>query len=779
MIRAKSSKDRSEENGWWLKLYLSGKYMQIKETFWYCVSGRSVWCLRLLLRRATSNKKLFGNITICVWPWQKHQILGGKHFLIYGTRNKKNLLIEEGTIYPEKSSTANGPSCVEKTQNLSRPLESIPVSRERMVPAEWQVRTILGDCISKDRVITVQAPQYRQHALISDFPRPCQPECTRRSSIGHELDQWSTWRVKVSEPCFSHYGRPSDEQFTDKFDCTLLTNANLWAQGNNWSFTGIHRRLQQNFLRIWQSFDVMFYRTCISSYVCYFKAPSVPILTSLQSVVDPLHGCSSWKPVQDQVAWGFVLWSNSTFQHRIWSAWVDISCILEGRLGTSAPLITPENEGALHHRQILPSLMILMFLFVQGLVDLLVNQPREPQDLPDNHWIFHKDYLQLLHLLVEKEQERWINRVNGRVRDHHYQNLNYFTFQWAMVMMTSHHRLEDNGNGPDRVSDHVLHLHSLGSSPNMLYFFLESLRFTLWPVKIQMKIQKLWNHRVVKVTDRLYCRVKNIQKIKKRKETKAEVEKPNDLPKAKKHNSMDADEDDEEPQNKPGTSQPFVPVLPLNQGPALYQVCSDHCASRKWPKIPAVHEWKSQTELAIKQETCWTLYGHLWRKPQEQGPKMRSRARKEASTQEVRGYYKQFDEPNTPRVEILDWQRGFCSRWHEEGQTEELCDRTRGSPSRLTSRATSSGPRPDGYWEVSRTSRRITQQTDSPASTRPGFRMSCQMATSKGWDLFHIDLKIAFLQGQSHDVNREVVCQPATRSRSSTRYCWKIEETCI
>ena len=34
---------------------------------------------------------------------------------------------------------------------------------------------------------------------------------------------------------------------------------------------------------------------------------------------------------------------------------------------------------------------------------------------------------------------------------------------------------------------------------------------------------------------------------------------------------MDSDEDDEEPQNEPGTSsssQPFVPVLPLNQGPA-------------------------------------------------------------------------------------------------------------------------------------------------------------------------------------------------------------------
>ena len=48
-------------------------------------------------------------------------------------------------------------------------------------------------------------------------------------------------------------------------------------------------------------------------------------------------------------------------------------------------------------------------------------------------------------------------------------------------------------------------------------------------------------------------------------------------------------------------------------------------------------------------------------------------------------------------------------------------------------------------------------QTVSPAPTRPGFRMSCQMAASQSWDLFHIDLKTAFLQGQSNDVNRDVV----------------------
>ena len=51
------------------------------------------------------------------------------------------------------------------------------------------------------------------------------------------------------------------------------------------------------------------------------------------------------------------------------------------------------------------------------------------------------------------------------------------------------------------------------------------------------------------------------------------------------------------------------------------------------------------------------------------------------------------------------------------------------------------------------------QQTDSLASTRPRFRMSCQMTVSRRWNIFHIDLKTAFLQGQSSGVNRDVVCQ--------------------
>ena len=65
------------------------------------------------------------------------------------------------------------------------------------------------------------------------------------------------------------------------------------------------------------------------------------------------------------------------------------------------------------------------------------------------------------------------------------------------------------------------------------------------------------------------------------------------------------------------------------------------------------------------------------------------------------------------------------------------------------------------------------------------------MAASKRWNLFHIDLKTAFLQGQSYDVNFGVVCQlppeagrppyiaaglkkPAHGVNDATRHWWNI-----
>ena len=66
-------------------------------------------------------------------------------------------MVEKGTRPSQQGTTANGPSCVARhlsgffhnVGNLLCPLELEPASRERVIPTEWQVRTVLGDCRSK------------------------------------------------------------------------------------------------------------------------------------------------------------------------------------------------------------------------------------------------------------------------------------------------------------------------------------------------------------------------------------------------------------------------------------------------------------------------------------------------------------------------------------------------------------------------------------------------------------------------------------------------------
>ena len=84
----------------------------------------------------------------------------------------------------------------------------------------------------------------------------------------------------------------------------------------------------------------------------YVKALSAEILTSLRPVMNLLLGYSSGRPVQHQLAWGFVLQPNSFFKNRIWPAWVDNGCVLEGE--EMRPIINLR-------RQTSSSFMILTF----------------------------------------------------------------------------------------------------------------------------------------------------------------------------------------------------------------------------------------------------------------------------------------------------------------------------------------------------------------------------------------------------------------------------------
>ena len=88
--------------------------------------------------------------------------------------------------------------------------------------------------------------------------------------------------------------------------------------------------------------------------------------------------------------------------------------------------------------------------------------------------------------------------------------------------------------------------------------------------------------RPLKVTTRTGSRRQGPQK-QEGKKTVAE-EQPSDPPKAKKHKSVDSDEDDEEPQNEHGTSsnsQLAAPVLPKNLGDEDSEYSDEHSAQSR------------------------------------------------------------------------------------------------------------------------------------------------------------------------------------------------------
>ena len=106
----------------------------------------------------------------------EYQILGGMHFLVLGSESGKIWWLTKVQDLQKECrcqwTLLRGKNLKWIFHNLGnplRPLELVPASREHIVPTEWQVLTVLGDCISKARDISIQAPQYPEHALISDF----------------------------------------------------------------------------------------------------------------------------------------------------------------------------------------------------------------------------------------------------------------------------------------------------------------------------------------------------------------------------------------------------------------------------------------------------------------------------------------------------------------------------------------------------------------------------------------------------------------------------------
>ena len=127
--------------------------------------------------------------------------------------------------------------------------------------------------------------------------------------------------------------------------------------------------------------------------------------------------------------------------------------------------------------------------------------------------------------------------------------------------------------------------------------------------------------------------------------------------------------------------------------------------------------------------------------------------RKEATATEIRAYQKQFleakqleckswldnevfDLVDTRKIQVRNWVTG---RWV------------------LTLKRDKDGNFLNaGSSEASKTSRRMIS---SPAASRSGFRLAIQAASNKGWNIFHMDLKTAFLQRKAYDQSRDIICQ--------------------
>ena len=95
----------------------------------------------------------------------------------FGSRNKKNWVVLKRCNTLQKSTTANGTSCVAKnpsgcftiSANLLRPLELVPASRERVVPRRMASPHVHWRLHIKGKGDSSSSTSVFQYALISDF----------------------------------------------------------------------------------------------------------------------------------------------------------------------------------------------------------------------------------------------------------------------------------------------------------------------------------------------------------------------------------------------------------------------------------------------------------------------------------------------------------------------------------------------------------------------------------------------------------------------------------
>ena len=188
--------------------------------FWYSRKNPKI----VMSPTATKNHKqrevLWQQYHLCL-AVAEFQIIGGKHFLLLGPESGKFWKLKS-----RRSTTANrtllrgrNPKWIfHNFGNLFTTLDSIPTSCVRVVPTEWQIRTILGACLSK--VISSGALQYRQHALISDCLDLAHLSLRKEAGLATNWIKDPPEGLKTTKPCTGFRDRPGVAQFPRNFDCS-------------------------------------------------------------------------------------------------------------------------------------------------------------------------------------------------------------------------------------------------------------------------------------------------------------------------------------------------------------------------------------------------------------------------------------------------------------------------------------------------------------------------------------------------------------------------------
>ena len=216
--------------------------------------------------------------------------------------------------------------------------EFVPISRERVVPTERQVRTVLVDCMSKAKVISIQTPRYRQFALISDFldlAHLSTREEQNHPRIGSKTDP-KGWNFRIlCCPLLQAQQYAVIRRMWRQMFGTLLNNASHRAQGNNGSFTGIHQQLQgifsPNMSVLRRHFPNLQFECCMilqgtlggNFDIFAASGESTAWVLFWKICLRPIGVC----PVAQ-----FIFFSTA-FDPRVWTT----DCFLERKLGMSAP----------------------------------------------------------------------------------------------------------------------------------------------------------------------------------------------------------------------------------------------------------------------------------------------------------------------------------------------------------------------------------------------------------------------------------------------------------